>query len=74
MARIAPIDMMSQFFGLYGLSGTATSFLGHGLVAAFTRQFQSQRAGIAAIVILLLAGLVLLSGVREERAQLDAST
>jgi UMF1 family MFS transporter len=71
MARIAPISMMSQFFGLYGLSGTATSFLGHGLVAVFTRQFESQRAGIAAIVVLLLAGLVCLHWVREERAQVE---
>ena len=37
MARIAPVSMMSQFFGLYALSGTATAFLGHALVAAFTR-------------------------------------
>ena len=68
MARIAPVSMMSQFFGLYGLSGTATSFLGHGLVAAFTRTFQSQRAGFASTIILLTAGLVLLHWVREERA------
>jgi UMF1 family MFS transporter len=72
MARIAPLSMMSQFFGLYGLSGTATSFIGHGLVAAFTRAFHSQRAGVASILILLLAGLVLLHWVREERAEIRA--
>jgi UMF1 family MFS transporter len=70
MARIAPLSMMSQFFGLYGLSGTATSFMGHGLVATFTRLFQSQRAGVASILIMLLAGLTLLQWVREERAEL----
>ena len=39
MARIAPLAHMSQFFGLYALSGTATAFMGHGLVALFTRAF-----------------------------------
>lgn len=71
MARIAPEPMMSQFFGLYGLSGTATSFLGHGLVALFTGWFASQRAGFASTLILLIAGLVLLRWVREERAVLE---
>lgn len=69
MARIAPVSMMSQFFGLYGLSSTATSFLGHGLVAMFTRLFQSQRAGFSSTIILLISGLILLHWVREERAQ-----
>jgi UMF1 family MFS transporter len=68
MARIAPVAMMSQFFGLYALSGTATAFLGHALVGVFTRAFDSQRAGFASTVILLLAGLLVLHSVREERA------
>ena len=68
MARIAPTAHLSQFFGIYALSGTATAFLGHGLVAVFTRVFQSQRAGFASPVILLVAGLVLMRWVREERA------
>jgi UMF1 family MFS transporter len=68
LARIAPISMMSQFYGLYGLSGTATSFLGHGLVATFTGYFHSQRAGFASTLILLSAGLLLMHWVREERA------
>jgi len=68
MTRIAPVSMMNQFFGLYALSGTATAFLGHALVAVFTRAFSSQRAGFASLVILLLAGLALLARVRQERA------
>jgi UMF1 family MFS transporter len=68
MARIAPISMMNQFFGLYALSGTATSFLGHALVAVFTRAFESQRAGFVSLIILLLAGLAVMFRVREERA------
>jgi UMF1 family MFS transporter len=68
MARIAPVSMMNQFFGLYALSGTATAFLGHALVAAFTRAFDSQRAGFASLIILLLAGLAVMFRVRQERA------
>lgn len=68
MARIAPVAMMSQFFGLYAMSGTATAFLGHALVAVFTAAFASQRAGFVSLVLLLLAGMALLHRVREERA------
>jgi UMF1 family MFS transporter len=68
LARIAPVATMSQFFGLYALSGTATAFLGHALVAAFTHAFNSQRAGFASLIVLLLAGLILMFWVRQERA------
>jgi UMF1 family MFS transporter len=68
LARIAPVSMMNQFFGLYALSGTATAFLGHALVAAFTRAFHSQRAGFASLIILLIAGLAVLFRVRQERS------
>jgi UMF1 family MFS transporter len=68
MARISPLSMMSQFFGLYAVSGWATAFVGHGLVAFFTNTFNSQRAGFASPILLLLAGLILLTRVREVRA------
>jgi UMF1 family MFS transporter len=68
MARIAPLSMMSQFFGLYALSGTATAFLGHGMVALFTGIFHSQRVGLASLLLLLLAGWLLIRRVEEQRA------
>lgn len=68
MTRIAPVSMMSQFFGLYALSGTATAFLGHALVSFFTRAYSSQRAGFASTIILLAAGFLLMCRVRQERA------
>jgi UMF1 family MFS transporter len=68
MARIAPVSMMSQFFGLYALSGSATAFLGHGVVTFFTRAFHSQGVGFASVALLLGAGFVLMHWVREERA------
>jgi UMF1 family MFS transporter len=68
MARIAPRSLMTQFFGLFSLSGTATAFLGHGLVAAFTLAFHSQSAGFLAPIILLAAGMLIMLSVRQERA------
>jgi len=68
MARLAPLSMMSQFFGILALSGTATAFLGHGLVSLATALSQSQRVGFAAVILLLAAGFVPMFWVREERA------
>ncbi|HKP64256.1 MAG TPA: MFS transporter [Polyangiales bacterium] len=68
MARIAPLSMMTQFFGLYALSGTATAFLGHGMVALFTRLFHSQRIGLASVLLLLILGWLLVTRVAERRA------
>jgi len=72
MARIAPVPMMSQFFGLYALSGNATAFLGHGMVTFFTAVSGSQAAGIGSLLLLFLVGFTLMHWVREERAELDA--
>jgi len=68
MARLAPIDKLSQFFGLYALSGSITAFLGPELVASFTALLHSQRAGMASLLLLLGVGLVGMCFVREERA------
>lgn len=66
MVKLSPPEMMSQFFGLYALSGTATAFLGHGLVTAVTAASHNQQAGFSSIILLLLAGAALLARVREE--------
>jgi UMF1 family MFS transporter len=68
MARISPLTSMTQFFGLYAVSGWATAFIGHGLVAFFTNTFNSQRAGFASPIILLSLGFLIVFRVREERA------
>ena len=51
---------LNQMFGLYAVSGKVTNFLGPMLVASFTLYFESQRAGMASILIFLIIGLVLL--------------
>jgi UMF1 family MFS transporter len=60
---------MSEFFGLYALSGTATAFLGPAVVGFTTSFFQSQRVGFASVLLLLGVGLGLVLFVKEERAE-----
>ncbi len=67
MARLAPPGMTTEMFGLYALSGKATAFLGPWVLAWATLAFDSQRAGMATIVVFLAVGLVLLLPVAEPR-------
>ncbi len=68
MARIAPPEMATQFFGLFALSGTVTAFLAPLMVATLTAWFESQRAGFASLAALMILGGLLLMKVRQERA------
>jgi UMF1 family MFS transporter len=68
MARIAPESRMTEFFGLYALSGEATAFVAPLAVALATQISGSQQWGMAAIVAFLTAGFVGLAFVRETRA------
>lgn len=67
MARLAPTEMRTQMFGLFAFSGKVTAFLGPILVGVLTAAFQSQRAGMAAVILLLFAGALLVLPVREPR-------
>ncbi len=66
MARLAPAGMVTEFFGLYALSGKATAFLAPLAIAVTTSAFGSQRAGMAIIALFFLVGLFLLIPVNEE--------
>jgi len=68
MARIAPHSRMTEFFGLYALSGEATAFMAPLAVAVATQMSGSQQWGMAAVVAFLAVGFIGLSFVREERA------
>ena len=68
LARLAPPDMITEMFGLYSLSGKAAAFLGPLVLGVVTAAFNSQRAGMATILVFFLAGLVLMLGVREPAA------
>jgi len=67
MARLAPADMHGEMFGLYAFSGKATAFLGPALLAWVTLLFDSQRAGMATVLIFLIAGLLFLLPVKDVR-------
>jgi len=67
MARLAPEGLRTEMFGLYALSGRATSFMGPIAFGFATGLFDSQRAGMATILVFFLAGLLLLIPVKEPR-------
>ena len=68
MARLTPSDMRTEMFGLYALSGKITAFVGPAILAWVTLAFDSQRAGMATILVFFMVGGALLIGVREPRA------
>ncbi len=70
MARLAPKDMETEMFGLFAFSGKATAFLGPFLVSTVTLRSGSQRLGMATILCLFLAGLVVLLFVSYPTAKL----
>lgn len=65
MARLAPADMRTEMFGLFALSGKATAFLGPLAFGWATLMFDSQRAGMATLLAFFIAGLLILTRVRE---------
>lgn len=69
MARIAPVERMTEFFGLFSLSGQSTSFLATLSVAWLTSWTHSQRGGMLIITVFLTLGLIGMFWVKEERAK-----
>jgi len=68
LARLSPKDMLNEMFGLYSLSGTATSFMGPLAIAILTGVSGNQQTGIAAGLIFLVGGLILLHRVKQDDA------
>jgi len=67
LARMAPAEIRNQMFGLFALSGRATSYVGPLLVGVLTGASGSARVGLLVVPALLLAGLLLLWGVPRDR-------
>ena len=65
MAQLTPPEMLNEFFGVYSMSGTATSFVGPLAIGLVTTFSKNQRAGFAGGVIFLALGLLLLLRVKE---------
>jgi MFS transporter, UMF1 family len=71
MARLAPKDRITQFFGLFAFSGKASSFVAPLLVGGLTAATGEQRWGLAVVLVFLLAGLVMMPLVRATRDPAD---
>lgn len=67
LARLAPPDKVTQYFGLFAFSGKVTAFLAPLMVATVTNLTGSQRYGMASILIFLVAGILLMIPVRAQR-------
>jgi MFS transporter, UMF1 family len=65
LIRMAPKDRITQYFGLFALTGKITSFIGPLLIGIVTAATGSQRAGMAVLVLFFVAGLSLLGRVRD---------
>ena len=66
LIHMAPKDRVAQYFGLFALTGRVTSFVGPLLIGVVTAVTESQKAGMAVVVVFFVAGLALLARGREE--------
>ena len=64
LARIVPREREGEAFGLYATTGRAATFLGPLAFSGFISIFGTQRAGMAGLVLVLIAGLVVLLPVK----------
>jgi UMF1 family MFS transporter len=69
LIHMAPKDRIAQYFGLFALTGKVTSFTGPLLIGIVTAATQSQKAGMAVLVLFFVAGLALLTRVRDKSAE-----
>ena len=69
MAKLSPPALLNEFFGLYALSGTATSFVGPLAIGVITTIAHNQRAGVAVGLVFLLGGLLGMIAVKDAPAE-----
>ena len=65
LIRLAPRDRITQYFGLFALTGKVTSFVGPLLVATITTVMVSQKAGMVVLIAFFVIGLALLMRVKD---------
>ncbi|SFV38071.1 MFS transporter [Hyphomicrobium facile] len=69
LARIAPPEKITQFFGLFAFSGKVTAFLAPLAVAFVTLHTGSQRIGMSAVLAFLAIGALMMLFVRTRPAR-----
>lgn len=57
-------NMSAEMFGLYSLSGKITAFIGPWLLGMMTIAFNSQRVGMATVIVFFVIGVVLMLPVK----------
>jgi UMF1 family MFS transporter len=65
MGRFVPERHQAEFFGFFQFSGKVTSFFGPVLLGTATSMFDSQRAGVATVLIFFVVGGLILATVNE---------
>jgi UMF1 family MFS transporter len=60
IVQVAPPERLSEFFGMFAMSSTATVWIGPLLVNLFTNVSHDQRIGFSPVVLLLGVGLLLM--------------
>jgi UMF1 family MFS transporter len=65
MGRFVPEHRQAEFFGFFAFSGKITSFMGPILLGTATATFQSQRAGVATVILFFVVGGTLMATVSE---------
>ncbi|BES73653.1 MFS transporter [Marinobacter nanhaiticus D15-8W] len=74
LARVAPVHLQTQMFGLFAFSGKATAFAGPLLVGAVTGLTGSQRWGMATILVFLVIGFLIMLSVPASTEKESMST
>ena len=64
-ARLAPPEKAGEMFGFYNMFGRFAAIIGPLLTGVVALVLDSQRLGVLAILLLLIAGFVLLTRVKE---------
>ncbi|MBC7793107.1 MAG: MFS transporter [Clostridia bacterium] len=73
LARLAPPELATEFFGLFAFTGKAISFIGPLMFTTLTAIFHSQRAGMCGVAVFLIAGLIMMFTVKEPARLLPAA-
>ena len=64
MARLSKTNDQSKMFGIYGLSGKITAFLGPFFVALLTTTFNNQKAGFVSIIVFFILGYLIIRNLK----------
>ncbi len=67
LIALSPADKLTQFFGLFALTGKVTSFVGPIAVGVLTAISNSQRIGISVLLVFFVVGFAILAPVRRDK-------